>query len=414
MLPHIGCSDKLFSRYFQLSIKSIQKNKVPDSPERVKNEAKAPAEKQIVRLKSGVDRPFLLLLIVLLCIGTTMVFSSSYAYAKSNYAGDSYFFSRKQIIWALISIAAMMGVSRVDYLFIKKYAKFLFLVSVGILMLVPLIGYTSGGAKRWISLGFTSFQPSELVKAMIVLYYADYAVKNQDKMHEFKYGIAFYGSWTILICGFLYLQPHLSGMIIMVLLTAVMMYTGGTRVKHLLFCGGGAVAAAIPLMLLTEHGRSRIEVWRDPLADITGKGWQPLQSLYAIGSGGFWGVGLGQSRQKHLWLPEPQNDYIFSILCEEMGFVFATAVLLLFLALVWRGFYIARNAPSRFASMVVIGLVSQIAIQVLLNIAVVTNSIPSTGISLPFFSYGGTSLLMFMAEMGIVLNISRYSYIEKS
>ena len=368
---------------------------------------------QIVRLKSGVDRPFLLIVIVLLCIGTTMVFSASYAYAKEYY-NDSYYFSKRQIVWAAASIAIMFLVSRVDYLLIKRWVKPFFAVSLLLLALVPFIGHASGGAKRWLDLGFISLQPSELVKAAIVIMFADYAVRNQSRMHTVKYGIIYYGLWTGIICAFLYLQPHLSGMIIMLALTAIMMYAGGSRPKHLAVVSALGVAALAVLIFFTSHGRSRINIWLHPDLDPSGKGWQPLQSLYAIGSGGFWGVGLGQSRQKHLYLPEPQNDYIFAILAEEMGFIFAVAVLALFMILIWRGFYIARNAPSRFASLVVIGLISQVAVQVLLNIAVVTNSIPSTGISLPFFSYGGTSLMIFMAEMGIVLNISRYSYIEKS
>ncbi|MPM38145.1 putative peptidoglycan glycosyltransferase FtsW [bioreactor metagenome] len=203
-------------------------------------------------------------------------------------------------------------------------------------------------------------------------------------------------------------------MVIITLITFIMLYLGGAKKLYIILMGIFGSAGLLALMLFTEHGKKRITVWLHPENFVQTEGWQPLQSLYAIGSGGLWGVGLGQSRQKHLYLPEPQNDYIFSILCEEMGFVFAAAVLLLFFLLIWRGYYIARYAPRRFAAMLAAGLTTAIAVQVLLNIAVVTNAVPATGVSLPFFSYGGTSLTIFMSEMGVVLNISRYSYINRN
>lgn len=370
---------------------------------------------KIIRLRGDVDRPFLLLVIILVCIGTTMVFSASYAYAKENYGGDSYYFAGRQIVWALVSFFAMAFFTRFDYIIIKRFTK-VFCIATLVLMalvLVPGIGVVSGGARRWINLGFSSLQPSELAKAGVVLFFADYAVRNRKDMHTFRRGVLPFGITAVVLCAMLVLQPHLSAMVIILLLIFVMMFLGGTRKLYLALLALVGALGMGGIFALSSHGRERIEVWLNPENYAQGAGWQPLQSLYAIGSGGLWGVGLGQSRQKHLYLPEPQNDYIFSILCEEMGFLFAVFVLALFVLLIWRGFYIARNAPTQYASMVAFGLTAQIAIQVFLNLAVVTNTIPSTGVSLPFFSYGGTSLMICLVEMGIVLNISRYSYIQE-
>jgi len=389
---------------------------IPSPIERKKSRIVKPIidkQSQNIRIKSGVDRPFLIIVIILLCIGTTMVFSASYVYAKYNFAGDSYYFAKQQIKWAVISLVGLLVASNFDYLILKRFTKLFLIVSLIALALVPIIGYQVNGAKRWINLGFTNLQPSELVKAAIVFYFADYIVKNQAKMKTFKYGILPYALFAVVICGLLVLQPHLSAMVIILLLLFVMMFLGGTNGKHLGLLALIASAGMAAIMLLTTHGNQRIQIWLQPELDPSGAGWQPLHSLYAIGYGGLWGLGLGESRQKHLFLPEPQNDYIFSILCEEMGFVFAAMVIILFVLLIWRGFYIARNSPSSYTALVVYGLITQIAIQVILNIAVVTNTIPSTGVSLPFFSYGGSSLIICMAEMGVVLNISKYSYLKR-
>ena len=233
-------------------------------------------------------------------------------------------------------------------------------------------------------------------------------------MKTLKHGVLPFIIVFGIIAFLLYKEPHLSAMIIILLITAAMMFLGGTRKLYFFGLAGIAAVAMVILLFATSHGSERIENWLHPELDPTGSGWQPLQSLYAIGSGGIWGKGLGQSTQKHLWLPEPQNDYIFAILCEELGFVFALAVIALFGILIWRGFYIAKHAPTQYTTLVVLGLILQVAIQVVLNIAVVTNTIPSTGVSLPFFSYGGSAMVMLSAEMGIILNISRFSYIEKS
>lgn len=376
--------------------------------------SKAVRTRRFVRMKSGVDRPFLIIVILLLCIGTTMVFSASYAYAKHNFDGDSYYFVRRQLLWGLASLIGMGACTFISYRFIRRFTWPILGVAGLFLVLVLLIGKEVNGATRWIELGPVQVQPSEIAKFAIVMFFADHIERHQRDMKRFHVGVLPFLAVAGVTCALLLPEPHLSAMIIILLLTAAMMFMGGTRKAH--FFGLGAIAGAgmALVMFVSDHGKSRIMNWLHPELDPTGAGWQPLQSLYAIGSGGVWGKGLGQSTQKHLWLPEPQNDYIFAVLCEEMGFVFAAAVIGLFVALVWRGFYIAKHAPDQYSALVVLGLILQVAIQVVLNIAVVTNTIPSTGVSLPFFSYGGSALVIVMAEMGVILNISRYSLIEKS
>lgn len=371
----------------------------------------------VQRIRSGIDWPFAILVMILLAIGTTFVFSSSYIYAKHNY-NDSYFFIRKQIGWVLVALTVLYIMTRFDYLVLKKMAPFIFIVSYVLLWCVFFFGADANGARRWIYFGSFSVQPSEIVKFSVILLSSSYIVwleaKGRDLIRTVKYGVLPFAVLAILIGIPLYKQPHLSAMIIIFGLIFVLMFLGGVRGSFLGGTVGVGALAMGALILFTSHGQSRIDNWLHPELDPLGAGWQPLQSLYAIGSGGLWGVGLGQSKQKHLYLPEPQNDYIFSVLCEEMGFVFAVAVIILFLLLIWRGFYIAKNAPSKFSSLLVMGIIIQIGLQVFLNIGVVSGTLPSTGVSLPFFSYGGSSLIIFMAEMGVVLNISKFSYTEKT
>lgn len=435
--------------------------------------------KVVVQLFGGVDRPFLITVILLLCLGTLMVFSASYPYANSKYDGDSYLFARKQITYALLGIAVMifLSISKVfNYHFIRKFNKLIFAVSFLLLLSVLFIGIELNGAQRWIQLpfGLGTLQPSELVKFALVVVFADYADKYYDKiktsgrvvdalvrvvplaimivsavgmflvvesivfagilsgiimiaavvfffvskMREytpaFYYGVLPFALVLGLVGVVMFLQNHMSGLIIMCAITMVMMFLAGTDLRYIvtgILVGGSGVFA---LALSKGYSSNRIKVWRDPFAHLLDGGWQPAQSLYAIGSGGFWGVGLGDSKQKHLYLPEPQNDYIFSVWCEEMGFVGAIAVICIFLFFIYRGILIALRAPDRFSSLLVMGIIMHVGIQMVLNIAVVTNSLPSTGISLPFFSYGGTSLVILLAEMGVVLSVSRYTSLEKS
>ncbi len=371
-------------------------------------------EKSVLRLKSGFDWMFASIIIILLVIGTVFVFSSSYVYAEYNY-DDSFHFIRKQLGWVILSLGVCFGFTLFgDYLWLKKLAPIAFVASYLLLWSVFFFGADANGARRWAF----GVQPSEFVKFTVILMIAYYVIKleakDRDRIRSVRYGIIPFALLGIGIAIPLILQPHLSATIIILALIFILMYFAGVKQSYLI---GAIVIGAVAMLVIilgTSHGMARIDSWLHPEDNIRDGGWQPLQSLYAIGSGGLFGVGLGKSNQKHLYLPEPQNDYIFSIICEEMGFIFAVGIIVLFLLLIGRGLYIAKNAPSKFTSLVVIGIILQIAIQVFLNIAVVTGSIPSTGVSLPFFSYGGSSLLVFMFEMGVVLNISRFSHTEKS
>lgn len=355
----------------------------------------------------------MLIVFLLVAIGTIMVFSSSYAYARSKY-GDSYYFAFDQIMWVSIGTAALLFFAYIfDYLWIRRLQMPFFVLCMIAMALVPVLGYEVNEATRWFKLGPVTVQPSEFAKVAIILFFAEHISAGKNAGKSFLRQIIPYGAVFFYMAATLYFQPHISCIVIIACLMLVLMFFGDVPMKRVIFTAIAMVALVVVFIVVTKHGMGRIRVWFHPENYPKNGGWQPLQSLIAIGSGGFWGVGLGQSTQKHLYLPEPQNDYIFSILCEEMGLAFAIVVLGLFVALVWRGMYIAKNAPSVYAALVVIGIVSHIAIQAFLNIAVVTNTLPSTGISLPFFSYGGTSLITLMAEMGVVLNISKYSYEPK-
>ncbi|MBQ7897868.1 MAG: cell division protein FtsW [Clostridia bacterium] len=369
--------------------------------------------KNVVRIKSGIDRPFLIIVILLVAIGTIMVFSASYAYAQSKFE-DSYFFAVRQLRWVIFGTGAMLFFAYVlDYLIIRRFQKIFFYASMALMVLVLFLGTEANEATRWFQIGPISIQPSEFAKLAIILYFSEHISLKKNAGKSTIRQLLPYFTVALFMAVTLALEPHISCLFIVMGLIAVLMFFGDVPLKQLLILGSIAIVGVAAIVLLSGHAIARLQVWWHPENYLQNGGWQPLQSLLAIGSGGFWGVGLGQSTQKHLYLPEPQNDYIFAILCEELGFVFAAFVILLFVALVWRGVYIAKHAPSTYASLVVIGIISQVAIQALLNFAVVTNTLPSTGISLPFFSYGGTSLMMLMAEMGIVLNISKYSYHEK-
>lgn len=381
----------------------------------------------ITRFLGEVDRPFLIIIILLVCVGSVAVFSSSYAYSEHRWH-DSYYLARSQLLYAVMGIAMMSAIAffaRPVLAAVKKMVWPLYFVALGMNALVPLIGVDKNGARRWLDLGPISFQPSEILKFALVLVCASHIVRNRDRLHTIRYGLVTFiliGA-PALLCTLL--QSHLSATIIIALIIYAMMWLGGTGGKimtiitGMLGVGAGILLSFGKVILekLVPHALTRLEVWEDPFKYMSyesgGKGWQPAQSLYAISSGGFWGVGLGQSNQKHGYLPEPYNDYIFAIVCEEMGFFGVILVIGLFVAFAWRGFYIASRSRDRFSALMVMGIVVHVVTQVILNLAVVTNSIPSTGIGLPFFSYGGTSLLILMCEMGLVLAVSRFSYTEK-
>ena len=353
-----------------------------------------------------MDVPYLVLTLLLVAIGLVMLFSASYArayYKTGNSA--SYFLS--QLVFALLGIAVMFLFSRIPYDWYQKLALIILGVTLLLLVLVPLIGVEVNGAKRWINLGFTRFQPSEIAKFAVVTSFAAIMSAHTRDMKTFKYGFAPYLVILGVIAGLLFLEPHMSATLIILALGFIMMILGGTNWKFLV----GLVLAGIALVaiyLLTRgYTASRIMAWLDPESYPLDEGLQILQSQYAIGSGGLLGLGFGKSRQKYLYLPEEHNDYIFAIVCEELGFVGAVGILILFALLILRGYWIAMHARDRFSMLLVAGLTTLLGLQVFLNVAVVTNLLPSTGISLPFFSSGGTALIMQLAESGIVLNVSR-------
>lgn len=377
----------------------------------------------IIRLRGGVDRPMLLIIILLLCFGSIMVFSSSFPYALNKF-GDSYYFIKRQLIFIGVGALGMIAAILFDYRWLKKVTTFVYIAALILLVAVLFTGFgsSSGTAERWFEIpGVVRFQPSELMKLALVLMIAKYISNHEVEVTDYSnfwrsswHGFFIPFGFTALACLLVALEFHFSGTIIMFLIGMVVIFAGGAR-KFWFFLGGGTSAAVIlPAILFTDYAKLRIDTWLHPENySADNEIWQTVQGLNAVGSGGIFGVGLGYSRQKHLFVSQPQNDFIFSIVCEELGFVGALAVIILFALFVWRGLVISLRAPDTFSSLVVLGIVAQIAIQATLNMMVVTNLIPNTGISLPFFSYGGTSLAMLMGEMGIVLCISRYSYQEK-
>lgn len=354
------------------------------------------------------DLPFLLLTVILVVVGVIMLFSASYAsaYADPKIHNSAYYFVR-QGIFAVAGLGAMWFISRINYQAFRFFSFFVLAGSVFLLFLVPIFGTEENGARRWIDLGFASFQPSELAKVGVVMAFAAMMSIWRDRMRTLRYGVVPYLLIMGLIAFLLYLEPHLSATIIVLMTGAVMMLLGGTDKKWLIalaLIGAGLLA----VYLMTKgYSGDRIKAWLHPEDYAADEGYQVIQSRYAIGSGGLTGLGFGKSRQKYLYLPEEHNDYIFAIVCEELGFIGAMVIVLLFALLVLRGYWISMHARDRFGALLSAGLITLIGLQVLLNIGVVTNLLPSTGISLPFFSYGGTALLVNLAQMGMILSVSR-------
>lgn len=370
-------------------------------------------------IRLGLDMPFLFLVIALLFIGLVMMFSASYPAAYAYQDGNSYFYLTKQATFAFIGIVLMFILSYFDYHHLHKFA-FLILVVSFILLTIVLFIPSSTGVHRWIPLGIFTIQASEISKVAIVIFFAHWGSVHINEMGTFKIGVLpeviILGLTVILMA----LEPHWSGIVIIISLAAVMMFISGVKIRWFIIAGA-LIAGAILILYVTGglgYALDRIGAWGQALEYVDQKTWddtyQTRNSLYAIGSGGFWGLGLGQSRQKHLYLPEAQNDFIFAVICEEMGFIGAAIILLIFALLVWRGITISMRAKDKFGSLLGIGLTAQIGIQVVINIMVITDMLPNTGISLPFFSYGGSSLIMLLAQMGIVLSISRTANIEKT
>ena len=377
---------------------------------------------RVFSARSGVDRPLFYLILVLLVIGLIMLFSASYAY--SYYCFDnSYHFITPQALFAILGLVFMGLISLFDYHHLHKFAFPLFFVTLGLLAAVKVLAGTSiapilNGANRWLYIGPINFQPSEIAKFTLVLIFAHLISINYHKMGTFRYGVLPYLIILLMIAGLILVENHVSATLIVLAIAAVMLFIGGVKLRWFAVAGGLAGAGILYLLLYSDkfsYALDRIKGWLDPFNPPTGVDtWQTQQSLMAIGSGQALGLGLGQSRQKYLYLPEPQNDFIFAIVCEELGFVGALVIILLFALLIWRGIVVSLNAQDKFGTMLGIGITAQVGIQVILNIMVVTNTIPNTGISLPFFSYGGTSLVILLCEMGVLLSVSRSSSLDKT
>ena len=377
------------------------------------------------KIVSGpMDLPFFLILMVLLTMGIIMMFSAGYAWAISE-GNSGTFYVKKQLGMAVLGLSGMFVMSFFDYHnFRKAWIAYGAYIGSAVLLVLCKVGpfkSPHNNSYRWVKIGpLPEFQPSELMKLAIILLFAYIISVNYSRMKQFKYGVVPFMGFLGLVAGLMFLQPHLSGTIIICAIGLVMMFVGGAKFSHLFIIGiiGVALVACIVFYLATTKGFTYFEKrwvsWTDPFnpeldQDTT---WQTKNSLIAIGSGGLFGLGLGNSRQKFLYLPESKNDFVFAVVCEELGFIGALLVIILFLLFIFRGFFIAVKAPDKFGMMLAAGLTVQIGLQALLNIAVVTNTIPNTGVSLPFFSYGGTALVMQLVQMGIILNISRQSMIE--
>lgn len=372
-------------------------------------------EKSGLLLKGKLDIGFLTLVISLLTIGLIMLFSASYPYAEA-YFNNSYHFILRQFIFAAVGIFFMFLFSKINYRLYKKFAWLIYILSNILLVILLIMPAQIMGVKRWFVIGDFNFQPSEIAKFSIILLYATLISKYHKYMQTFKFGIFYMGLILFVPCLLVVLEPHISATILIFFIGLVMLIVGGIKLRYVAIGGAGVGALGIIFILsgALSYAMDRLQYWINPWADASGKGYQTIQSLLAIGSGGIMGRGFAKSRQKYLWLPEPHNDFIFSIVCEELGLIGALLIIALFCALVWRGFVIAMRAPDKFGSLLALGLTFQVGLQVVLNILVVTNTLPNTGISLPFFSYGGTALIILLSQMGIVLAVSRESTLEKT
>ena len=392
-----------------------------------------------------IDVPFFLLVIIILTIGLVMLFSASYTYAYYNYNGDSAYFFKRQLVWSVIGVVAMLLVSKVRYDYFKLFAIPALLLSTALLVLVlilPPMVASKPDFHRWIVIGPLQFQPSEIAKLAIILFCAWSMEKNHKKITGKMLNQGKLSRWVksisngkivvyesfLMLCLYagviaatallVYKENHLSGAVLILAIGVVMLFLGEVKQHWFILIGILAVAAAIFFILnpeiLEKYAGERITAWLDKSFEPRGARWQTNNSLYAIGSGGLFGTGPGNSKQKHLYVSEPQNDFIFAIVCEELGFIRAVGIILLYVLLVLRGVVTGLRAKDRFGALLSMGNVFQVGLQTALNLAVVTDAMPNTGISLPFFSYGGTSLVMLLFEMGVVLSVSRYSRLEKS
>jgi len=371
---------------------------------RIKKSEYGSTERAVIK-KSGMDLGFVAVVVMLVVLGLLMVFSASYPSANYRY-GDGLYFITRQFIWALIGAVAMFITARIDYRIYKKFYKPIMIVTFVLLGLV-LLSKPLNGARRWLGFGSFTIQPSEIAKISVIIFFAKVLSEAKEKIKDIPYLLK-YALVLVAVLGLLILEPHMSVCIIICFVVAIMLLVAGFPPKIFLGAFAVLIPIAIAVIFGADYRADRLTSYIDPFADKQGDGWQIIQSLYAIGSGGFFGLGFGNSRQKFMYVSEPQNDFIFAIICEELGVVGAFVIITLFGILIWRGIKIAVNAPDSFGTLLVVGIISLVGVQTFLNIAVVTKLIPTTGISLPFFSAGGSSLVFLMAAMGIVLNVSKH------
>lgn len=378
---------------------------------------------QTGNVKGSIDVPFLLITAALVLFGCVMIYSASFVFAQKHHDTSTYFIVRHVIFLMMATAFTFFVVKFCTPRFWYDFSYIFYGISIVLLLLVltPLGTDLNSGARRWIDLKIITLQPSELAKLALILSLARFMTTHESKVlsphkfgGDFKYGVLFPGLMIAGVGGLVALEKHISALAIIGMLGIVLMFLGGTRFKWIASMGGLVAVAACMLIIFFPYAFARVDTWLNiEEADPLGSAWQTLQGLMAIGSGGLFGKGLGNSQQKYGFVSQPQNDFIFTIVCEEFGFIGAILVIGLFVAFVWRGFYIARHAPDKCSALIVYGLTFKVALQVILNIAVVTNSMPNTGISLPFFSYGGTSLMLQILEVGIILSISRYASHKK-
>ncbi|TYR82635.1 stage V sporulation protein E [Priestia megaterium] len=360
--------------------------------------------------RSTPDFFLIIVTLSLLTIGLIMVYSASAIWATYKF-DDSFFFAKRQLLFAGLGVCAMFVIMNIDYWTWRTWSKALIIVCfiMLVLVLIPGVGLVRNGSQSWIGVGAFSIQPSEFMKFAMITFLAKFLAENQKSITSFKKGMVPALSLVFLVFGIIMLQPDLGTGTVLVGTCIVMIFVSGAKISHFIGLGLVGVAGFVVLVLSAPYRIKRITSFLDPWEDPLGSGFQIIQSLYAIGPGGLLGLGLGQSRQKFFYLPEPQTDFIFAILAEELGFIGGSLVLILFSLLLWRGIRIALGAPDLYGSFLALGIISMVAIQVMINISVVTGLMPVTGITLPFLSYGGSSLTLMLAAVGVLLNVSRYS-----
>ena len=365
-------------------------------------------EDPVLKRANSVDPVFLILVLVLLALGLTMLWSASFPQSEydSNYTVSTRYL-QKQAICAVLGLGCMILFSRVPTELWRSYAWHIYLICIALLLAVLVMGQSVNGAKRWVSIAGIQFQPSEIAKFAVILVFARLSRSYGPRAEEFRYGVLGFGTALMGILVPLALEKHLSAILLIGMVAVVMMFLAGTRMKYLLMGAMLAVGFVGVYITFMGYAGDRVTAWLDPNSDPGDTGYQILQSLYAIGSGGVFGLGFGRSRQKYLYLPFQYNDYIFAIVCEELGLLGALGIMALFAALILRGYHIALHARDRFSFILAAGLTTLLAVQTVLNLCVVTNLLPSTGIALPFFSYGGTALAVNLGEMGVILAVSR-------